>query len=690
MIRTQRLLDHIDVDGTEPNNGDTLVYETANRRWTTDVGTPGPTGPAGADGADGNTILYGSSDPTTEGNDGDFYINTTSNYIFGPKSGTWPSGTSLVGPTGPAGADGNTILYGASDPTTEGVDGDFYINTTSNTLFGPKSGTWPAGTSLIGPAGSDGADGADGADGNTVLYGSSDPTTEGVDGDFYINTTSNYIFGPKSGTWPSGTSLVGPTGATGPAGSDGADGNTVLYGSSDPTTEGVDGDFYINTTSNTIFGPKSGTWPAGTSLVGPTGATGATGPQGDPGADGADGNTVLYGSSDPTTEGVDGDFYINTTSNYIFGPKSGTWPSGTSLVGPTGATGAQGDPGTDGNTVLYGSSDPTTEGVDGDFYINTTSNYIFGPKSGTWPSGTSLVGPTGATGAAGADGSDGADGKTVLNGTVNPTTEGVDGDFYINTTTDTIFGPKSGGSWGSGTSLIGPTGVSTDSNNQASLGTDSLLYVDAEFEHTETAGTESNVELIASISTGEEAGIRSLVNTSSVPVTRLYATIVRLLGATDFEFYDTSETTLSAEFADAASALTIAKYNTSGNAFIVIDPICSSTGRSLYRIFRNVNTSDECSVIVYKGNDTTNAGAQINGSGTEDSFLCNQGGNLGIGTISPTQQLDIAGSSMRLRNSNTPASASDTGDQGEICWDSSYLYICTATDTWKRVAISTW
>lgn len=58
--------------------------------------------------------------------------------------------------TGTAGANGKTILNGAVDPTTEGVDGDFYINTVSNTIFGPKATTWPAGVSLIGPAGAEG------------------------------------------------------------------------------------------------------------------------------------------------------------------------------------------------------------------------------------------------------------------------------------------------------------------------------------------------------------------------------------------------------------------------------------------------------------------------------------------------------------------------------------------------------
>lgn len=38
----------------------------------------------------------------------------------------------------------------------------------------------------------------------------------------------------------------------------------------------------------------------------------------------------------------------------------------------------------------------------------------------------------------------------------------------------------------------------------------------------------------------------------------------------------------------------------------------------------------------------------------------------------------------------TPSSASDTGTTGTVAWDSGYIYVCTATDTWKRVAIATW
>jgi hypothetical protein len=37
-----------------------------------------------------------------------------------------------------------------------------------------------------------------------------------------------------------------------------------------------------------------------------------------------------------------------------------------------------------------------------------------------------------------------------------------------------------------------------------------------------------------------------------------------------------------------------------------------------------------------------------------------------------------------------PGTASSAGKAGSIAYDSTYLYICTATNTWKRVALATW
>jgi len=71
-------------------------------------------------------------------------------------------------------------------------------------------------------------------------------------------------------------------------------------------------------------------------------------------------------------------------------------------------------------------------------------------------------------------------------------------------------------------------------------------------------------------------------------------------------------------------------------------------------------------------------------------FTVAAGGNVGIGTITPTEKLDIVSDKIRLRTPNTPASATSAGAVGEICWDANYIYVCVSTNTWKRTAISTW
>lgn len=38
----------------------------------------------------------------------------------------------------------------------------------------------------------------------------------------------------------------------------------------------------------------------------------------------------------------------------------------------------------------------------------------------------------------------------------------------------------------------------------------------------------------------------------------------------------------------------------------------------------------------------------------------------------------------------TPANATATGAAGQVAWDTDFIYVCTATNTWKRAAIATW
>jgi hypothetical protein len=69
-----------------------------------------------------------------------------------------------------------------------------------------------------------------------------------------------------------------------------------------------------------------------------------------------------------------------------------------------------------------------------------------------------------------------------------------------------------------------------------------------------------------------------------------------------------------------------------------------------------------------------NGGFDVNG-GTA-TFLSGTTLNIGLGSLQ--------------QGLKTPSSASASGTAGQIRWDANYIYVCTATNTWKRVALSTW
>lgn len=199
----------------------------------------------------GANITFGVAlPPNNTGKNGDVFINTNTGSFAQKRANVWTIVYSL--PQGDNTTDG-TVLYGNSNPgTSTGNNNDTFINTTTGIFFKKSAGTWSQAFSMqTGPAG---------PRGNSVLNGSIDPTAAiGQNGDFYYNTATQYIFGPKlSNAWPAGIRLKG------------ANGNTVLHGSTNPSnlTDGIDGDFYINTTTYSLFGPKqAGIWPTPLALV---------------------------------------------------------------------------------------------------------------------------------------------------------------------------------------------------------------------------------------------------------------------------------------------------------------------------------------------------------------------------------------------------------------------------------------
>lgn len=82
-------------------------------------------------------------------------------------------------------------------------------------------------------------------------------------------------------------------------------------------------------------------------------------------------------------------------------------------------------------------------------------------------------------------------------------------------------------------------------------------------------------------------------------------------------------------------------------------------------------------------------------TGVSGQFTNITGGTLN--TTTGTAQVLTVGSEfvtnadrIRIATANTPASAAATGTSGQISWDTNYIYVCTATNTWKRTAISSW
>jgi hypothetical protein len=80
------------------------------------------------------------------------------------------------------------------------------------------------------------------------------------------------------------------------------------------------------------------------------------------------------------------------------------------------------------------------------------------------------------------------------------------------------------------------------------------------------------------------------------------------------------------------------------------------------------------------------------GANADERARIDSSGRLLIGTSSHSggSLLQVNDNRIRIATAKTPASATDTGVAGEICWDASYIYVCTATNTWKRTAIATW
>lgn len=171
-------------------------------------------------------------------------------------------------------------------------------------------------------------------------------------------------------------------------------------------------------------------------------------------------------------------------------------------------------------------------------------------------------------------------------------------------------------------------------------------------------------------------GIESSAGATIITGSSAYSTVLYTVGATSLQLGTNSNVRMTI---DSAGAVTCSStLTTAGNAGIgTTNPlarlvIAESTGNKGLEI--NPNSAGSLLVEVYDRNTSAYYPARYLAS--SHSF---EQGNVTL----------VSGTALILPTT-TPASASATGTTGTVTWDSSYLYVCTATNTWKRVAIATW
>lgn len=100
-------------------------------------------------------------------------------------------------------------------------------------------------------------------------------------------------------------------------------------------------------------------------------------------------------------------------------------------------------------------------------------------------------------------------------------------------------------------------------------------------------------------------------------------------------------------------------------------------------------TSTTVSAILFRG-FKKDGGTSIAALASTETLIQFQNFTTPILSLTAGGRLHLTGDTFRLETARTPASAGAAGNTGDICWDSSFVYVCVAASTWKRAALSTW
>ncbi len=122
-----------------------------------------------------------------------------------------------------------------------------------------------------------------------------------------------------------------------------------------------------------------------------------------------------------------------------------------------------------------------------------------------------------------------------------------------------------------------------------------------------------------------------------------------------------------------------------------IAPAIQLTESSTDKVDEVVRASNNLSIRAGETDSTGTSAIEFR-TNAQNRMYIDSSGRLLVGTSSDSggALLQVNGDRIRVATAKTPASATATGTAGEICWDADYIYVCTATNTWKRAALSTW
>lgn len=115
------------------------------------------------------------------------------------------------------------------------------------------------------------------------------------------------------------------------------------------------------------------------------------------------------------------------------------------------------------------------------------------------------------------------------------------------------------------------------------------------------------------------------------------------------------------------------RYDTT--SYVLLDQQYGDSSEGSFQIYSAAPDANPISNWVKQFEVNTNGVTYVNSS-------------IGIATSTPTQPLDINGNGMRIEQSMTPSSSTASCNQGQIAWDTNYVYVCVATNTWKRASLS--